>query len=291
MHMKYKIIKKWFLSENVAVILLIIAIFLLIGLASCYQCLICKHEENLLGLVANIVICVISIANTILLYLTLKSQNDGNRNQKEMARKERFETTLFNLMDKYFDQLHRISFEVILLQNPPDGERVTINGSSFFNFAFEQLEYLKAFFEKDHYIGYYNTSDNDGYSYFESQKEESDYDEYLRIKYVANMYGISKQQFDIYKEILNKEEKSLLQICYQLFYNRWGRSYDHYLRIVKTIIDYIRSKENTMPDIDYMEIFKTYLSSKEQRFLNYHARVDKDFANAFQETILWEKIN
>ena len=193
-------------------------------------------------------------------------------------------------MDKYLDQLHRISFESVVLHNPPDLERITINGSSFISFAFEQLEYLKAFFERDHYIGYYNTSDNEGYNSLSSQIEESNYDEYLRIKYVANMYGISKQQFDIYKEKINKEEKTILQICYQLFYSRWGRSYDQYLRIVKTIIDYIRSKENTMLDVDYMEIFKTYMSSKEQRFLNYHARVDKDFANAFQETILWETI-
>ncbi len=43
----------------------------------------------------------IAIANAILLFVTLKSQNIGIANEKEARRQERFETTFFNLLESH----------------------------------------------------------------------------------------------------------------------------------------------------------------------------------------------
>ena len=41
----------------------------------------------------------VAIANALLLYATLNSQNHGIENEKEAHRQERFETTFFNLLE------------------------------------------------------------------------------------------------------------------------------------------------------------------------------------------------
>lgn len=282
----YQKIKDWFLSENSALSLLLLSFFLLIGILFC-QFLNGNYEEKIGSLISGIVVCFISIANAILLYRTLKVQVNGNKTRDDVAKQERFETTLFNLLDKYFEQIYRIKFEAIILQNPPIEVNITINGSSFIAFAFEQLSYLKVYFAKDYYLGYYDSSsDSKGYDYKPNSKEEAEYDEYLHTKYMANIYGISKEKFDLYKEQIKKKQKTSLQICYYLFYCRWGRCYDHYLRMVKTIVEYIKSKGDDVSDINYLEIFKGYISSKEQRFLYYHASIDNEFAEALNGTVI-----
>lgn len=280
-------IKRCFLSEGTALILLLTSVVLLLGIVISYNC--CRYGcvEGLGALTGGVVVCIIYIANTIFLYRTLVTQIEGNKSQKEMAKQERFETTLFNLLDNYFDQLNRIKFDVVMLKNPPKEVYTVINGSSLLTFAIEQLNYLKAYFAKDNYLGYYDlSSDSLGYDYKTTPEEISEYNEHLRTKYMANIYGISQQKYEQYKEQIRNGEKTLLQICYCLFYSRWGIGYDHYIRMVITIVEYIKLRGNNISETDYMALFKGYISSKEQRFLNYHASIDKEFADALQGTTL-----
>ena len=58
-----------------------------------------------------------------------------------------------------------------------------------------------------------------------------------------------------------------------------------FLQLLSTI-EYIKSKGDDVSDINYFEIFKGYISSKEQRFLYYHASIDNEFAEALNGTVI-----
>lgn len=275
-------LKKCLISENIAFFLLILSAILLVANI--------LFEKN--GcLIGGVVASIISMANVILLYLTLLAQNRNSKNNEKLIKQQRFETTLFTLMDKYTEQLSRIKFVAVLLQNPPNEGNVTINGSSFISFAKEQLSYLKEYFKKDSYIGYFDAStDSQGYDYKIDSKEIIEYDEHLRTKYITNIYRISKEQFDEFKNQIKRNDKTMLQVCYTLFYEKWGLNYDHYIKIVSTIIEYIKSNGRVFPDNDYMTIFKGIMSIREQKFLYYHSTVDRDFADKIRDTFIDEPI-
>lgn len=271
-------LKKCLISENIAFFLLILSAILLVANI--------LFEKN--GcLIGGVVASIISMANVILLYLTLLAQNRNSKNNEELIKQQRFETTLFNLMDKYTEQLSRIKFGAILLQNPPNEGYVTIQGSSFVIFAKEQLSYLQKYFNKESYMGYYDESfDAQGYDYKKDSKEIFEYDEYLRTKYVTNIYRISKQQFEEYKNQIKSNEKTILQVCYTLFFEKWGMNYDHYIKIVSIIIEHIKSNSNVFQNSDYMTIFKGYISTREQKLLYYHSIIDKDFGDIVHDTFI-----
>ncbi len=261
-----------------------IIIVLLIALSFCHLC------QKRLDFFAVLCSALIAIGNALLLYATLNSQKQGIANEKNARKQERFETTFFNLLDKHIEQFNRINFAAIMLQNPPNEEYTIINGNSFITFAFGQLHYLKAYFSSKNYLGCYDSSvDWKGYDDKKTTQEKLDYDEYLRTKYIANIYGINQQQFEIYKKQIETEEKTTLQICYQLFYSRWGKSYDHYLSMVKALVEFIESQGKGVSSAYYMKIFKGCMSSKELQFLNYHASIDQEFAEILQKTSLFEK--
>ena len=126
-----------------------------------------------------------------------------------------------------------------------------------------------------------------GYDF--NPKEE--YDKFLRKSYVTNTYNIRQEQFDEYKSKIMERKMTTSQVCYQTFYNRWGCFYSQYIRIVKTIINYIKINRANFPDTDYISIFRSYMSIDEQRFLNYHASIDQEFADILHGTILEEEIS
>lgn len=281
-------LKDAFLSEGMAFILLLLSLVFLIIFIIYYLC--CKNVsgESLGVLIVGIVTSVITIGNTILLYLTLQTQIHGNQTHIDISNKERFETIVFKLLDNYLAQIHHINLEAIILQDPPNMVRQTINGGLFFSFAFEQLQYLNIYFKEEQYLGRYDpSSDLIGYDYKVCFRDELDYDNHLRIKYMANVYGISKDVFERYKCQIESGEKTIKQVCYLLFYNRWGNTYDHYIRLARTIIEYIKTREEMEPGVIYMKTFKAYMSTHEQLFLNYHSSIDSEFEKALQGTILF----
>ena len=95
-------IKDKLLNKDAAVLLLFISLILLFGIVSYKLCTTYKDEDNIGSLTGGIVICVVSAANTILLYLTLTSQHNGLENEKSARIQERFETTFFNLLEYSF---------------------------------------------------------------------------------------------------------------------------------------------------------------------------------------------
>lgn len=281
-------LKDAFLSEGMAFILLLLSLVFLIIFIIYYLC--CKNVcgESLGVLIVGIVTSVITIGNTILLYLTLQTQIHGNQTHIDISNKERFETIVFKLLDNYLAQIHHINLEAIILQDPPNMVRQTINGGLFFSFAFEQLQYLNIYFKEEQYLGRYDpSSDLIGYDYKVCFRDELDYDNHLRIKYMANVYGISKDVFERYKCQIESGEKTIKQVCYLLFYNRWGYTYDHYIRLARTIIEYIKTREEMEPGVIYMKTFKAYMSTHEQLFLNYHSSIDSEFEKTLQGTILF----
>ena len=284
------IIKTLF-SECTACILLLLSFLLIIVYTILFFCNANKCAEGVGTWTGGVVACIIATANGILLYLSLRSQNQSIESQEKNAKQERFESTFFNMLNYYSNQLNGIHFGVVLLQYPPKETFVTINGSSFITFAFTQLKYLKEYFSNNQYPGFYDSKEDPaGYDFKVNSLDEFEYDEHLRVKYVANVYGINHEIFQKYKEQIKEGEKTELQVCYGLFYNRWGLEYDNYIRIVKTIVCFTKERGNKISAANYMEIIKGYMSRREQRFLNYHACVDSEFADVIKETSLYEQI-
>ena len=156
-------IKNKLLSKDVAVLLLLISFILLFGIVSYKLCTTnkdCKDEDNIGSLTGGIVICVISAANTILLYLTLTSQHNGIENEKLARIQEQFETTFFNLLESQRKLTDEIIIETNVLDNNLSVVQKQVRGRSFFTFAIKELGAITDALESNIETNY-NESDKD----------------------------------------------------------------------------------------------------------------------------------
>ena len=98
----------------------------------------------------------IAIANALLLYSTLQSQNKGIEIQKESAERERFETTFFNLLKSHRQIVNEINvYRSSVAKN--DISKVTFlkfSGRQFFTFALIDINNISNNIKKKKFTKY-----------------------------------------------------------------------------------------------------------------------------------------
>lgn len=281
-------IRNWFLSENTAFVFLLLSPVLLVGFIFYHPSDNAKYTEGVGALTGGIVACLISIANAILLYLTLNSQKKGILNQKTAFRQERFENTFFNLLEyhrKLTDSLH---IKVKYLNEDLQIVYVDIRGRNFFDFANKELQFIQESIASDYYKGKYDElEDCKDYEAIEQELCVEDPEGLLfrkkvqclkqtyhqnRIKFANLLYGITKEKW------ADLHASGIFQLSsYRVFYDTMFSQYEHYIRSLQTLVEYSKKGHNEQ----YAKFIYSQMTNEEFAFVNTHSLFD----NSFKESI------
>ena len=230
--------------------------------------------------------CLIAIANVLLLYATLNSQNRGIKNEKEAHERGQFETTFFNMIETFRKLIDEIKLDYIDL----NGKQTRIRGREFFVFALNEINKISDSLQSDKYHGKYDQYNVDcSLQYLDQEYDNKRIDdeiaairwknekenEYLlihSIQYTNLVYDIKEPDFKKLKT--NTDQTS---VSYSFFHRRFGFVYEHYLRFLKQLLIYISVKQDNL----YHDLLNAQLSSQEVKFIKLHANilVDEELKN------------
>ena len=237
----------------------------------------CINSIDIGELAKHMSTCLIAIANVLLLYATLNSQNRGIKNEKEAHERAQFETTFFNMVETFRKLIDEIKLDYIDL----NGKQTRIRGRVFFVFALNEINKISDSLQSDKYYGKYDQYHADCSLQFLDQeydnkriddeiaamrwKNEKE-NEYLlihSIQYTNSVYDILEKDF-----IESKSNGNLLSLSYKKFFQRFGFVYEHYLRFLKQILIFISNKQDSL----YSDLINAQLSSKEIQVIKLQAK-------------------
>ena len=195
----------------------------------------CLYEKvSLLGKIniasaKEFITYLLAVANILLLYETLISQNRGINNEKEAHERTQFETTFFNMLETFRNLTDEIKLDYIDL----NGKQIKIRGREFFVFALNEINKISDSLQSDNYHGKYDQYNADSSLQFLDQeydnrriddelaaliwKKEKE-NEYLlihSIQYTNSVYDIQEPDFKKLYFILPKIQfrlRALLEI-------------------------------------------------------------------------------
>lgn len=275
-----------FLYKNVNIVVIISLILILFSIvvtiignsksgAHCFNSIdigeLAKHTST----------CLIAIANVLLLYATLNSQNRGIKNEKEANERAQFETTFFNMIETYRKLIDEIKLDYIDL----NGKQTRIRGREFFVFALNEINKISDSLQSDKYHGEYDQYNADcSLQFIDEEYDNKRIDdeiaamrwknekenEYLlihSIQYTNSVYGILENDL-----IESKSNSNLISRSYKNFFRRFGFVYEHYLRFLKQILIFISDKQSNL----YSDLVNAQLSSNEIQVIRLHAKIFGD---------------
>lgn len=221
---------------------------------------------------------LLAIANVLLLYETLISQNRGIKNEKEAYERAQFETTFFNMLETF----RKITDEIELDYIDLNGKKTRINGREFFVFALNEINKISDSLQSDKYYEKYDQYSADcSLQYLDQEydnkriedeiavmkwknKKENEYLLIHSIQYTNSVYNIHESDF-----IKSKTNSDLTSMSYSLFCRRFSFVYEHYLRFLKQILIYITNKKDGI----YHNLLSAQLSSQEAKLIKIHSKV------------------
>lgn len=290
-------IKDKLLNKDAAVLLLFISLILLFGIVSYKLCTTYKDEDNIGSLTGGIVICFVSAANTILLYLTLTSQHNGLENEKSARIQERFETTFFNLLESQRKLTNEIFIETNALDNNLNVVQKQVRGRRFFTFAIKELGAITDALESNVETKYIESDKVMTIEAFEckwskvvqpcittsdKQKEWKRLDEKFRIEFSNLFYNINMEHREKYHS-----DKS---VPYNLFRRKWYNDFEHYIRNLYYILYYINEeqKDNIENKKKYIRFVQSQMSRVELNLIQIHAQAFPLFLKILNDSHLTE---
>ena len=240
----------------------------------------------------------IAIANALLLYATLRSQNESIVNTKEAHRQERFETTFFNLLEfqrKLVDGM-AINYKYV-------NERGNISGNEalrkkVFSFANSELQSISMALESNISAKYDEElpmqevtdieTEHDTPYPIELEKQRFERIEglrnTLRIKLCNSIYDIGDEDRRNYSH----DDK----IAYVLFNKEWGIYFERYTTSLYFLLQYVsdeyRSKRKELQK--YIFIVQSQMSRDELSFVDVHAQSFPVFREILDKTHLTDII-
>ena len=240
----------------------------------------------------------IAIANALLLYATLRSQNESIVNTKEAHRQERFETTFFNLLEfqrKLVDEM-AINYKYV-------NERGNISENEalrkkVFSFANSELQSISMALESNISAKYDEElpmqevtdieTEHDTPYPIELEKQRFERIEglrnTLRIKLCNSLYDIGDEDRRNYSH----DDK----IAYVLFNKEWGIYFERYTTSLYFLLQYVsdeyRSKRKELQK--YIFIVQSQMSRDELSFVDVHAQSFPVFREILDKTHLTDII-
>lgn len=248
-------------------------------------------KENVENDYYSFATCVVTFLNAILLYLTLISQNRS-------FRKERFETTFFNLLDNHRKVTDEIVIETISLNNHDitDNHLYTYKwkgSKSVYQACYDAFWIRKALSTKS-YKGNYNRQEINSaelaidYMYDGAQMEPEIYykktlaekglHEECQYKLINSIYGINKDM------LRDTDKQDIDSLAHQLYWKKWKTYWEHYIRSFQQILVHINvnisDDEGKMQYTDYV---LSQLSNKEIGFIRWRAKYDDNLMKCLIE--------
>jgi hypothetical protein len=225
----------------------------------------------------------VAIANTILLYATLSSQNKGLKNQRESFELERFETTFFNLLENHRKQTEKLSVSVMVLKENLQIDNIRLEGRSFFSFAIKEIAYIQESLKSKYYSGQFDEQsdsksidaieqnhasiDAEGILYKELEKKLIENYNHHRTKFANLIYNISKDEWN---KIHNSNDKETISV--DIFYKTMFPQYNHYIRSLNNLLDFAKRREG-----GYLHVIISQMSDDELSYISHHALIDNRF--------------
>jgi hypothetical protein len=260
---------------------------------------ICQTETNYLAILVS---SSMAIANAILLYLTLKSQNRGIENEKEAHRQERFETTFFNLLES-----HRKLLDGMVVNTPQLNDHlqivyVPICGRKFFSFAKQEMKNINESFSNAHYAGKFDEKeDSKSIEAIIEEYEQKDPENILatemqerlarnyqhnRIKFTNLIYNINNEKWMKYHQDIHRREMVILT-----FSKSYYTHYEQYVRSLSQLLLYVLNEYQTdsKSTKKYTNFIKSQMSSDELAFLDTLSISDSDFKEVYNRINLKTK--
>ncbi len=224
------------------------------------------------GLLISCASCLMAVANALLLYSTLISQRNMNK-------QERFEVTLFSLLDNHRRLLNSITFQFHVKDIFMNDVSEEVKDSNLFDFAFREFYLIKQVFKESKYP---NIDDEEvqkemeEIGYLKDQDKESVIDAIGREKTLSRQYSLSQRCviYGISKEDWEKPyngECHLNEIAYGLFINKWRHEYTPYLRSLLLMFEHIQNTSFSLEEkIRYRNYILHQVSGNELMLIKRH---------------------
>lgn len=228
----------------------------------------------------------IAIANAILLYATLRSQNEGNKIQEQSAELNRFETSFYNIL-----MSHRQLVDEITITRPTIKEGsltkfryLEFKGRRFFTFALIDIRNIQNNLKAGNIEWYKIEEAEDQENYLNAR-----YGDMYEIKntdltkarkaYVNNLYHISDEDL---------KKKDDTNTPFLIFNRTFESSYEHYLRSLNHLLDLIITYSD---DVErYSNILFFQMGIDEIKFLTWVTSNNKELKEALKKTNLYAKL-
>lgn len=239
----------------------------------------------------------IAIANALLLYATLKSQNESIVNTKEAHRQERFETTFFNLLDYQ----RRLTEEIVINYEYVDENLNTssqeVKGREAFSYANNEIRQISNSLTS----GISSTYNYDDIiPEWEKLKEELAGED---IDGKISEYGIAKLKEFRNKAII-KHHNKVYSICdedrqnypsnstipYKLFMQKWKPSFERYIRNLECLLQHMCEEHQLHGKWrqKYIKFLQSQMTRDELQLIETHAQSFPDFNMLLVKTHLTE---
>lgn len=257
-------ITKW-LAVCFSVICTLIAIF--VGWQYLFST--CLNERGLLISCAS---CLMAVANALLLYSTLASQRNMNK-------QERFEVTLFSLLDNHRRLLNSMRFQFRIKDIYMNDVTEEVKEMSLFDFAYREFYLIKQVFKETEYPSF--TDDDiqkemETIGYLKDQDKEAVLDAINREKALAHNYSLSQRciTYGISEKdwkMAHNGECHLNEITYGFFIEKWEHEYSPYFRSLLLMFEHIRNSPFKLKDKNrYRNYIIHQMSDHELMFTKCH---------------------
>lgn len=278
------------MRHNLAKIIVIVFVFLIVAGPFIYwTCL-----KNLVDMdYYEYVLCVISLLNAILLYITLSYQNKS-------FQIERFETSFFNLLEnhrKIADEMV-IDTQMLKFSDKDDNNLYTFRYKGRFCFFFVHYDtyWIKKTIMSKRDFGFYNYDEIKNSEFaidylFDNPQKNPEID-YQRIEaeqklHLECMYKLINTKYHITQVTRNSIEKQQDNVDKQsflLFWNRWSSCYELYIRSLRQIFLHVISHKNRKKERQkYVDYILSQMSRQEIQFVVRLGQFDQSFGSILNE--------
>lgn len=277
----------------------IIKLFLIIAVVLLLITLACNFDSEKSPIFwATFIDSCIAIANALLLYATLRSQNESIVNTKEAHRQERFETTFFKLLEyqrRLVDEM-AISYKYVNKRgNISENEALR---RQVFSFANSELQHITMALESSISAKYdeelpmqevldIETEYDTPYPIeLEKQRFEriEGFRNTLRIKLCNSIYDIGDEDRRNYSH----DDK----IAYVLFNKEWGIYFERYTTSLYFLLQYVSDEYCSKRKVlqKYIFIVQSQMNRDELSFVDVHAQSFPAFREILDKTHLTDII-
>lgn len=252
-----------------------------------------SDSDKLLGFIG----AYMAIANAILLYATLSYQGRS-------FKQERFETTLFNLLDNHRKLVSSIHFNVETWDWTFSKQMSTIDESTLFSFALKEIHYLKKIIQCETFPQMTNWEFQENIAYVENQRDgvndelsinelNNDRDGVIDSYELARrttIYKIDINKWNVSKNRIVAENCRVEKVAYALFFQKWRKYYTPYFKSLTLIFKHI-SDENIgkVEKAKYKDYVTNQMTQDELDVIKLHRLYDDSFCKLIKQISMSKK--